>query len=68
MTVLDDDALIGLILRPGFSTRANATALAGRGVGMDAVVHAVGALNGSVAVESRDGLGCTVRIAIPLPG
>jgi len=53
------------VLRSGVSTRAAADALAGRGVGLDAVAHAVGALGGDVAVESHDGTGCTVRLILP---
>ncbi|MFN8644473.1 MAG: ATP-binding protein [Candidatus Binatia bacterium] len=56
-----------LVLRAGFSTRAAADALAGRGVGLDAVASAIRDLGGDVAIESRDGLGCTVQLALPMP-
>jgi len=55
-----------LVLRAGLSTRAAADQLAGRGVGLDAVATAVRELGGELAVESRDGQGCTVRLDIPI--
>ena len=54
------------ILRSGVSTRAAADALAGRGVGLDAVAHSVHALGGDIEVESHDGIGCTVRLMLPM--
>lgn len=56
-----------LVLQAGFSTRERADALAGRGVGLDAVACALRELGGQVAIESRDGLGCMVHLAIPAP-
>jgi chemotaxis protein histidine kinase CheA len=53
------------VLRAGVSTRTGADVLAGRGVGLDAVAHTVAALGGDLAVESRDGHGCTVRLILP---
>ena len=54
-----------LVLQAGLSTREHADALAGRGVGLDAVACAVRELGGAVVVQSRDGLGCSVQIEIP---
>jgi chemotaxis protein histidine kinase CheA len=54
------------VLRSGVSTRASADALAGRGVGLDAVAHAVSALGGDLAIESHDGCGCVVRLMLPV--
>lgn len=59
------DELLRLIFHPGFSTRAQATDVAGRGVGLDVVVHEVTALRGQIAVSSADGVGTTVRLSIP---
>jgi two-component system chemotaxis sensor kinase CheA len=56
------------VLRSGLSTRGASDALAGRGVGLDAVAHAVREIGGDLDLESRDGLGCTVRIMLPLDG
>lgn len=54
-----------VVLRPGFSTRGRADALAGRGVGLDAVACAIRELGGAIAIQSRDGLGCSVQLQIP---
>lgn len=58
--------LLSLIFRPGFSTGASVTDLAGRGVGMDVVARQVAALNGSVLVESHEGTGTTFRLSLPI--
>lgn len=58
--------LAKLIFRPGFSTQARVTDLAGRGVGMDVVAGEVEQLRGTVSVESEDGRGAAFRIALPL--
>ena len=60
------EQLLSLAFRSGFSTRPVVTDLAGRGVGMDVVVTDIEAMNGSVTIDSRDGLGTTVRIALPI--
>jgi two-component system chemotaxis sensor kinase CheA len=62
---LSDDEAIQLVFEPGFSTAGAVTGLSGRGVGMDAVRHAVGRFGGAVALESRPGLGTTVRFTLP---
>jgi chemosensory pili system protein ChpA (sensor histidine kinase/response regulator) len=59
------EQLLSLLFRPGFSTHEAITDLAGRGVGMDVVAADVGALNGSVAIDSHDAQGTTVRITLP---
>lgn len=53
-----------LVLRSGFSTRAGDDELAGRGVGLDAVAHAIRAQQGSIAIVSRDGQGCTITLML----
>ena len=58
--------LIPLIFRAGFSTQADVTELAGRGVGMDVVAREIEALDGVIDVESRDGSGTRIRLSIPL--
>lgn len=57
--------LSALIFQPAFSTRTSADTLAGRGVGLDAVAHAVSGLGGEVAVESLAGGGCTICLTVP---
>lgn len=63
---LTDMELFRLIFEPGFSTAEEVTKLSGRGVGMDVVKRNIEGLRGTVEVESRDGLGSTVRIRLPL--
>lgn len=62
---LDDAAATDLIFAPGFSTAETVSAVSGRGVGMDAVRAAAERLGGSISVESRVGLGTTVRLLLP---
>ncbi|MDQ0395524.1 chemotaxis protein CheA [Labrys monachus] len=59
------EALVDLIFAPGFSTAPRATALSGRGVGMDVVRAAVERMNGRVGVESADGKGTLIRFDLP---
>jgi chemosensory pili system protein ChpA (sensor histidine kinase/response regulator) len=55
-----------LIFRPGFSTAADVTELAGRGVGMDVVRSEAASLGGRVAVSSDAGQGTNFTIHLPL--
>jgi two-component system chemotaxis sensor kinase CheA len=55
-----------LIFEPGFSTATAVTEVSGRGVGLDVVRRNVEALRGSVRVSSREGLGTTFTIRLPL--
>src|SRR5579859_1591466 len=64
--VADESAIIDLIFRPGFSTRAAVTETSGRGVGMDVVREHVESLNGQVRVASQFGHGSSFTILIPL--
>ncbi|HVN86030.1 MAG TPA: Hpt domain-containing protein [Candidatus Binatia bacterium] len=59
------EQLLPLIFRPGFSTGETVTDLSGRGMGMDVVARDIAALNGSLMVDSKDGHGTTIRIALP---
>ena len=51
-TSLDDEEVIRLIARPGFTTAEQVTDLSGRGVGIDAVQARVRALGGSIDIKS----------------
>lgn len=61
-----EQELASLIFQPGFSTRATADGVAGRGVGMDVVATDVEQLRGRVHVTSERGHGTEVRIVVPL--
>jgi two-component system, chemotaxis family, sensor kinase CheA len=63
---LNDDELLRLISRPGFSTADKVTDLSGRGVGIDAVYSRVRSLGGAVDIRSVPGHGTTVTLRLPL--
>jgi two-component system chemotaxis sensor kinase CheA len=57
---------ISLIFEPGFSTRARATALSGRGVGMDVVKTNIARLSGMIEVDSEPSKGTRFTITLPV--
>ena len=63
---LADRDVWNLIFEPGFSTAEQVSNLSGRGVGMDVVRRNIEALRGTVEIESREGVGSTFRIRLPL--
>jgi len=63
---LDDDQLVRIIARPGFSTAEKITDISGRGVGIDVVLTRVRALGGSVEIASKPGEGTTVTLRLPV--
>ena len=63
---LSNDDIYQLIFAPGFSTAEKVSGLSGRGVGMDVVKRAIEGLRGSIQLESKPGVGTTVRLRIPL--
>jgi two-component system chemotaxis sensor kinase CheA len=63
---LNEQELLALIMRPGFSTASEVTHTSGRGVGMDVVKDNIEKLNGTIDIVSTIGAGVTFRIKIPL--
>ncbi|GHU28933.1 hypothetical protein AGMMS50256_12500 [Betaproteobacteria bacterium] len=63
---LDDRQSLNLIFLPGFSTMTTASAVSGRGVGMDVVKTNIQKLNGSVDIRSEPGKGSAFIISLPL--
>jgi two-component system chemotaxis sensor kinase CheA len=61
-----EGSLAGVLTRPGYSTAAEVTELAGRGVGLDAVKEYVIGLGGSLEVRSEPGQGMDVVLLLPL--
>lgn len=61
----DEDVLM-LTCAPGFSTAERATAVSGRGVGMDVVKGKIEYLGGTVSFRSRRGEGLEVVLNLPL--
>ena len=66
LRALSPREILDFIFLPGFSTAEKTTDLSGRGVGMDVVRTNLKKLNGSVGIESRLGLGTTVKLRLPL--
>jgi two-component system, chemotaxis family, sensor kinase CheA len=65
-TRLSGNDVLRLLFLPGFSTRAVAGDISGRGVGLDVVASQVRSLRGQVSVDARLGQGARFEIAIPL--
>jgi two-component system chemotaxis sensor kinase CheA len=65
-TDLNEEELLRLLARPGFSMAERVTDLSGRGVGVDAVYTRVRALGGAMNIRSVQGQGTTMVIRLPL--
>lgn len=63
---MSEKQLIHLIFHPGFSTKASASEISGRGVGMDVVKTNVDKIGGHVEVSTQVGRGSVFRLHIPL--
>ncbi|GEQ73292.1 hypothetical protein CTTA_0297 [Comamonas testosteroni] len=55
-----------LIFEPGFTTAAEVTGVAGRGIGMDVVRSEVNALGGRIETHTEPGRGSAFRLVVPL--
>jgi two-component system chemotaxis sensor kinase CheA len=62
----NDDTLLRVLARPGFSTAAAVSGVSGRGVGVDVAVTRVRALGGTLDVRSEVGRGTSFIIRVPL--
>jgi two-component system chemotaxis sensor kinase CheA len=56
----------GLVFMPGFTTKAVATDLSGRGVGLDVVKTNIAKLGGVVDIASEVGIGTKMTITLPI--
>ncbi|MHB1329970.1 MAG: chemotaxis protein CheA, partial [Gemmatimonadales bacterium] len=63
---LSDADVLQLLVRPGFSTKAEVTEVSGRGVGLDVVASKVRALGGTLGLRSESGQGTVFEITVPL--
>jgi chemosensory pili system protein ChpA (sensor histidine kinase/response regulator) len=61
---VDEDALLRLVLLPGFSTRDKVTTTSGRGVGLDVVQQRLSQLQGDLQIHSVPGYGCEFQISV----
>jgi chemotaxis protein histidine kinase CheA len=64
----DDNKICELIFAPGFSTKKEADAISGRGVGLDFVKTKLRELGGDVAIDSRPGEGTSFILTLPISG
>ncbi|WP_153109581.1 Hpt domain-containing protein [Propionivibrio limicola] len=60
------ERLAELIFAPGFSTAAEISQIAGRGIGMDVVKTEIARLGGRIEIDSVAGTGATFNLYIPL--
>ncbi len=63
---LSDREIYSCIFHPGFSTNDQVTEFSGRGVGMDVVTKNIGAVGGTVTVDSIRDEGTMITLKIPL--
>ncbi len=61
---MDDDDVIALIFKSGFSTNEEVDSISGRGVGMDALRNAVFHAGGQLEIESKIGEGTKISIYV----
>lgn len=64
--ITDDAQIFDLLFAPGFSTAEVVSDVSGRGVGMDVVKKNIKALGGAIEIASREGVGSTFSIRLPL--
>ena len=60
------ETLLSLLSRPGFSTRDEVDALAGRGVGLDVVASTLRELDGRLRLEHAPGRGTAFLLEVPV--
>lgn len=63
---MSDSEILDLIFMPAFSTAEKVSKVSGRGVGMDIVKSKIGAIGGSVSVDSEVGKGTKVLLKLPI--
>lgn len=63
---VDERQLARMILLPGFSTRARASEVSGRGIGMDVVNQRIAALRGTLSIGTEAGRGTRMLLRLPV--
>jgi two-component system chemotaxis sensor kinase CheA len=66
LSALTDEEVVDLVFSAGFSTASAVSDISGRGIGMDVVRTAMDQIGGRVSLESKVGIGTTVRLDLPL--
>ncbi|HWP46184.1 MAG TPA: chemotaxis protein CheA [Candidatus Limnocylindrales bacterium] len=64
--LLEDEEVIDLLFKPGFSSVEEVTDVSGRGVGLDVVMTSVKGLGGTVEVATQKGKGTRFSLKLPL--
>ncbi|WP_409292312.1 chemotaxis protein CheW [Peribacillus sp. SCS-37] len=64
--LMTDKQVYDLIFASGFSTAEIISDISGRGVGLDVVRNTIESLGGTVAIDSREGIGSAFSIQLPL--
>jgi signal transduction histidine kinase len=62
---LGRDAVLKLVLKPGFSTELQPHLGAGRGIGLSVVSDALDSLRGTIEIHSEHGVGTEFRLVMP---
>ena len=65
-STISDGQAFDFIFHPGLSTAVEVSDVSGRGVGMDVVKRNIQELNGNVDIKSKEGVGTTITIRLPL--
>lgn len=63
---MTETQVMGMVFRPGFSTKGIITDLSGRGVGLDVVYNRIERLKGSISLASEKTEGSTFAIKLPV--
>lgn len=63
---MTDQQVFQLIMASGFSTAEKISSVSGRGVGLDVVKSIIESLEGVVTIDSKEGVGSTFSIQLPL--
>lgn len=66
LAAMGRDEILGLVFRPGFSSKEIITSISGRGVGLDVVVSNLRSLKGSVQIETEEGKGTRFILKLPI--
>jgi two-component system chemotaxis sensor kinase CheA len=61
-----DDEILGLLFKPGFSTKEDVTQISGRGVGMDVVRRELEKVGGAVEIHTTLDKGTRVVLTLPI--
>jgi two-component system chemotaxis sensor kinase CheA len=64
---VDQNQLVDVLARPGFSTRTEASDVSGRGIGLDAVRACAIDLGGTLTAKTDRGKGTTWTVRLPVP-